>query len=118
LTGVRIVSEDRFCISENSQGTLKIIGKTIAVENANKANVTMTAETTFRHEDPQTVCLSTLATAAKLPYTELRHQHILDYQSVFSRVHFSFGSPSAQKHASLKATSDLMRKARTGVPNL
>lgn len=88
------------------------------MENADKANVTMTAETTFRHEDPEMACLSTLATAARLPYSELRQQHILDYQSLFSRVHFSLGSTSAQKHSELKATSDLMKEARAGIPDL
>lgn len=116
--GTLLVSEERYCSPDNSQGTLKVIGETITVQNADKANVTMTSETTFRHEKPEMVCLSTLAAAAKFPYSELRHQHISDYQSLFSTVHFSLGSRSAQNHSELKATSDLMKEARAGVPDV
>lgn len=99
-------------------GTLKAIGETIIVQNADKANIIMTAETTFRHEEPETVCLSTLATAAKFPYSELRDQHISDYQALFSGVHFSLGSSSTQKHSQSKPTSELMKEARAGEPDL
>lgn len=78
----------------------------------------MTAETTYRHEDPQKECLSTLASAAKLPYAELRHQHVLDYQALFSRVDLRLGSPSSQIYSSSKPTSELMKDARLGKPDL
>ena len=77
----------------------------------------MAAETTFRHKDPQAVCLETLARAVEIPYSQLRQDHIVEHQALFSRADLRLGSPSSRLSAQAKATSDLMREARDGSPD-
>jgi alpha-L-fucosidase 2 len=78
----------------------------------------MASETTYRQEDPQKACLSTIAAAAKLPYSDLQQQHISDYQALLSRVDLQLGSSDSHLSSRSKPTSELMKAARSGKPSL
>lgn len=98
-------------------GTLKVIGESIVVENADRATVILAAETTFRERDPQAACLETVARAAKIGYSQLRSSHILEHQALFSRADLRLGSLEARLSAQARPTNDLVADARAGKPD-
>lgn len=93
---------------------MEIIGETIVVEKANAAVVYASAETTFRHHEPQRVALSRLYSAKATGYDSLRMAHIQDYQSLYSRLTFQLGSPDEQGAMRAIPTNKRLEKLRGG----
>ncbi|MDF2958789.1 MAG: glycoside hydrolase family 95 protein [Paenibacillus sp.] len=67
-------------------GSVTTIGDFLSIENANAVTLLLAAQTTFRYEDPEQVCLEQLAAAARKPYAQLKQDHIADYAVKFGRV--------------------------------
>ena len=97
---------------------MELIGETIVVRQADTAHVFLAAETTFRHEDPESACLLLVDDAKKLGYDQLKTHHIKDYRSLFSRVAFRMGSDVERTAAASKPTDERMTQARRGKPDL
>ncbi len=67
-------------------GSIKTLGNSVIVENANTATIYLTANTTFRVENPELYCQTHLEQVSQLPYEVIYQEYLADYQSLFNRV--------------------------------
>ena len=100
--------------ADNGEGSVKIIGETIIVDNASTAQILLAAETTFRHDDPEAECLRCIEEARKLNYPQLKDQHFEDYHNLFSRVDFRLGSDAVRRAAESIPTNERMTRVKEG----
>ena len=100
--------------TDNVEGSVEIVGETVVVDNADTAQILLTSETTYRHDDSQSECLRTIERARKLKYDQLRDQHVQDYRSLFSRVNFKLGSDAARRTAASTPTNKRMDRVKKG----
>lgn len=68
------------------EGTSKVLGDYLLIENADAVVFFVTARTSFRHVDPQAVCSNHMDSITKMKYDELLERHIRDYKELFGRV--------------------------------
>ncbi len=73
-------------------GTVSSGGDSIRVEKANSVTIFLTGATNYFGADPLSVTSSQMTKVAAKPYSELRTDHIADYQSLFNRVSLDLGS--------------------------
>jgi alpha-L-fucosidase 2 len=64
----------------------------IRLEEADSLTLLLAAATTYETADPAAACAEWLATAAALPYEQLRAEAVADHQRYFSRVTVDLGS--------------------------
>lgn len=67
-------------------GTVKTIGNSIIVENADEAMIIVTADTTFREEDPVKSAIDRAGKVSQYTWQQLLNEHIEDYRNLFDRV--------------------------------
>ena len=67
-------------------GTVRIIGASLGVRNADEAVLLLTAGTTFRMKDIEKECGEILDKAFAFSYDELKERHIADYKKYYDRV--------------------------------
>jgi alpha-L-fucosidase 2 len=67
-------------------------GDSIRVEKANSVSIFLTAATDYFGKDPSTVSAGQIDAVAKRSYTDIKKDHIADYQSFFNRVSLDLGS--------------------------
>lgn len=67
-------------------------GDSIRVEKANSVTVFLTAATDYFGKDPVEITENQLAAVAKRSYTDIKKDHITDYQSYFKRLSIDLGS--------------------------
>jgi alpha-L-fucosidase 2 len=109
-------------------GEYRITGDTAECINADAATILITARTSFRSGEsvyisgqnnlqaqskqctanPAAWCAETLDAAAKLPYENLRGEHIKDYQALFNRVKLHIAD-NEKEHETLPTDERLKR---------
>jgi alpha-L-fucosidase 2 len=62
----------------------------LRVHEADSVTLTLAAATSFRQVDPSEACRSYLREAER-PYSQLKFEHVKDFQSLFHRVHLDLG---------------------------
>jgi len=67
-------------------------GDTIRVEKANSVTVFLTAATDYFGKDPAEITENQIEVVAKRSFTDIKKDHITDYQSYFKRVSIDLGS--------------------------
>ena len=67
-------------------GTVKIIGASLGVRDADEAVLVLTAGTSFRMKDIEKECGEILDKAFDFSYDELKERHIADYRKYYTRV--------------------------------
>jgi len=67
-------------------------GDSIRIEKANSVTILMTGATNYFGTDPDVIATSDMAKAASKTISELRKNHITDYQSLFNRVSLDLGT--------------------------
>lgn len=67
-------------------GTVRIIGASLGVRDADEAVLVLTAGTSFRMKDIKKECGEILDKAFKSSYDELKERHIADYRKYYTRV--------------------------------
>ena len=72
-------------------GSLELLGDTIVVRNANAVTLTVSAATSFRHEEPQVFTRKTSADALSKGWDSLLADHLKDYEPLFQRVKLEIG---------------------------
>ncbi len=86
-------------------GTLSIDGNDLLVKNADKIKVILSGDTSFNGfdkspsregVDPSLAAKANLKNAMAKEFSELKQDHISDYQSYFHRLHFSLGDLTEQ----------------------
>jgi alpha-L-fucosidase 2 len=88
-TGVKM--ETRLRIVPDG-GTVLSAGDSIRIIKANSVSVFLTAATDYSGNDPSTVSASLMENVSKRSFSEIRKDHIADYQSLFKRVSLNLGS--------------------------
>ena len=68
-------------------GTCRTIGASILVEGADEAMVVLTADTTFRKEDPAASCAERADRVAQISWETLLAEHEADHRKLYDRVH-------------------------------
>lgn len=69
-------------------GDIYPIGDSLHIENANTVTILLSANTTFYHNDPGSICEEQIKKAKEKGYKNLRVSHIKDYQNLFNRTAF------------------------------
>ena len=67
-------------------GTVRIIGASLGVRDADEAVLVLTAGTSFRMKDIEKECGEILDKAFEFSYDELKERHIADYRKYYTRV--------------------------------
>ena len=67
-------------------------GDSIRVEKANSVTVYLTAATDYFGTNPAETASEQMAAVTKRSWTDIRQDHIADYQSFFNRVSIDLGS--------------------------
>ena len=67
-------------------GTVRIIGASLGVRDADEAVLVLTAGTSFRMKDIEKECGEILDKAFAFSYDELKERHIADYKKYYDRV--------------------------------
>jgi alpha-L-fucosidase 2 len=75
-----------------SGGTAISGGDSIRVEKADDITIFLTAATDYFGKDPSSTTAGNMETISKRTYSEIRNEHIADYQSLFNRVSIDLGS--------------------------
>ncbi|MCR8633298.1 glycoside hydrolase family 95 protein [Paenibacillus radicis (ex Xue et al. 2023)] len=91
-------------------GRVQTIGDFLSIENADAVTLLLAAQTTFRYEDPEKVCLEQLAAASLKPYEQLKQVHIADYSAMFGRVRLKL-SGAVEQDAIAVASSEVLEAA-------
>lgn len=88
-TGVKMTTRLRLI---NDGGITISGGDSIKTEKANSVLIFLTAATNYSGDDPSAVSGSRLEKVSGRPFSEIRQDHIKDYQSLFRRVSLDLGS--------------------------
>jgi len=67
-------------------------GDTIRVEKADEVIIFLTAATDYFGKDPAVITSARMEDLAKRTYSDIKNEHIADYQSLFNRVSIDLGS--------------------------
>ena len=67
-------------------------GDSIRVEKANSVTIILTAATNYFGKDPSVVTAEQMEAISKRSFSEIKKDHIADYQSFFNRVSLDLGS--------------------------
>lgn len=79
-------------------GTVQTIGDFISVEKADAVTLFIAANTTFRHDDPESVGIKQVEEAARKSYAELKEAHVSEYRKSFTRVSLSLKDSKEDRH--------------------
>jgi len=88
-TGVKMESRLKLL---NEGGKTVSGGDSIRVEKANSVVIFLTAATNYSGNDPESVTANQIQKVSKRLYSDIRNDHIKDYQSLFRRVSLDLGS--------------------------
>ncbi|HME56293.1 MAG TPA: glycoside hydrolase family 95 protein [Candidatus Lokiarchaeia archaeon] len=99
-------------------GTVKTIGEHAVILDATAITWYIAAETSFRHDDLIEAVDGHLSNIVKLPYEQLKANHVQDYQSLFDRVSLAI-NPNYTEGRTLPTNARLARlKASEPDPGL
>lgn len=73
-------------------GRVRTIGDFLSVEGANSVTLLLSAQTTFRYQQPGQVCLEQLDQTAGMSFEELESRHLEEYREKFERFSLTLGS--------------------------
>ncbi len=93
-------------------GSCHTVGEHLLIEGADSVRLMLTAATTFRYPDPETVCKERLETLTELSYEELLIRHIHDYQELYQRTELSL--PAATEDLSDLPTDERLKRYSAG----
>lgn len=69
-------------------GEVNTIGDFVSVEEANEVSLLLSANSTFRHNNPQITGESQVLKASHMSYEELKERHVRDFMGLYNRVDF------------------------------
>src|SRR5690625_4379566 len=98
-------------------GDVKILGSEIRVENARNATIIIASSTTYRDEDPKTICIKRINAAAEKGYLALKTDHISDYQCLFKRVDLKICNKASTKMDKIP-TNERLTRLQNGTEDL
>ena len=78
-------------------GIVKAIGNSLIVREADSVTILLSADTTYRENDPEASAIKRLEIAAKLGYERLCEAHLSDYRSLYNRVELDVGDIETER---------------------
>ncbi|MFD2332609.1 glycoside hydrolase N-terminal domain-containing protein [Cohnella sp. GCM10020058] len=100
--------------AEVSGGETRIVGEHLTISGADAVTLLLTAATTFREEDPEGWCLSTLEAASAIGYARLRHRHLADFGPLMARFALRLGSLDEAAAHDLLTTDRRLSRVQEG----
>ncbi len=94
----------------NEGGKVSTLGENLIVENADSVTLYLSAETSFRHKEPELVCQDKIERAIAKGFASILSDHILDYQTLFNRVELNL---AGEENNSLP-TDERLQRAKEG----
>jgi alpha-L-fucosidase 2 len=67
-------------------------GDSVRIEKASSVTILLTAATNYSGNDPSVITAGQMRSVAKRSYSDIKMDHIADYQSLFNRVSLDLGS--------------------------
>lgn len=101
-------------LADTTGGSMRTIGETVVIENADAVTILVSGATSFRHDNPLATAKSTVETALAKGWLPLLADQQLDYQNLFDRVSLQLGQtdptvaamPTDERLAQLHAGND------------
>ncbi|KAM5349606.1 hypothetical protein ACJ41O_006111 [Fusarium nematophilum] len=84
---------------QTEAGSKRQIGDQIVITNADEAWIYVDMRTSVRESNPLSAVRKTLSNAISASYSDIRDEHVSDYQSLYERVGLDLGSSSDQQKA-------------------
>ncbi len=78
-------------------GTIKMQGDSLIIENADEAVLYLVAATNYWGKEPHKECTDVLTNALKKDYNQLKKDHIAEHQRLFNRVELDLGHSRKEK---------------------
>jgi alpha-L-fucosidase 2 len=76
----------------NSGGSIKAMGDSLIIENADETMILIVAATDYWKTNPHEMCQNNLKKAVETPYKVLKSNHIAAHQELFNRVKLDLGT--------------------------
>ncbi|CAN7736387.1 glycoside hydrolase family 95 protein [Paenibacillus sp. LjRoot153] len=90
-------------------GKVQVIGDFVSVEEADSVTLYVAAATTFRHQDPRSVCQSRIDASMAKGFEAIREDHVKDHRSLFERVQLEIEDPDEDDVVALPTDERLVR---------
>ena len=113
--GVRFATVLR-AMPEGPNCSVRTMGDTLLVEDADAVTLVVTAQTTFRQEVSREGALQEAKIAAAEPFARLIERHIADHRALFDRVSLQLGEPDEALAA--LPTDERLERLRQGGADL
>ncbi|WMJ86583.1 glycoside hydrolase family 95 protein [Anaerocolumna sp. MB42-C2] len=94
----------RYCIMaaiKEEGGTVEIHRDQIRVKEADSFTIYLSIRSDFYQEDPVLWCRGKLEAVLKLPYEEVKSEHVKEYKSYFDRVQFTLGQDTIKEERTI-----------------
>lgn len=96
-------------------GTTRVIGDFISVEGADSVTLLLSAQTTFRCQQPELVCLEQLDLASGKTYEQLESSHLEEYREKFGRFSLRLTEAAGQDKEPELPTDERLKRLRERV---
>lgn len=91
-------------------GSCRTVGEHLLIEGADRVTLLLTAATTFRYSDPESICKERLEKLTEFSYEQLFMRHIQDYQELYRRTELNLPT-STEDFSHLQTDERLNRYA-------
>jgi alpha-L-fucosidase 2 len=95
-------------------GQVRTVGDMVCVEQADSVTLLVAAQTTYRHPQPEQLCLQQLAAAASVDYEHLKERHQCEYAEKYGRVQLELQVGSEQSEAAKLPIPERLARVRAG----
>lgn len=99
-------------------GTVRAVGDTVVVENADEAVLYLAATTTFYERNPVAVVRKRLDALCRRPFDDVARRHVADYRALFDRVSLRLGAAGAERANADMTTDARLSAYRSGAADL
>jgi len=90
------------------------IGDRIIVEDSDSVTLLLTGRTNYYGDDPGIWCDKIIDEAAAIDYSDLKEEHIKDYQNLYSRVSFKLGEDKENNRLENLPTDERLMRLQAG----
>jgi alpha-L-fucosidase 2 len=95
-------------------GEMATIGEHLIVRESNSVTLLLSAETTFRHTNPEKECFNKIDQAAMQNFQQLKKRHIEDYSSFYHRMEFNLTDDEINKDSLQLPTDERLHRVKNG----
>lgn len=108
--GVRFSSVLR-AVAED--GGVNTIGDFVSIEEAREVTLLLSANSTFRHNNPQIISENQVIKASHMSYEELKQRHIKDFRELYNRVELKLEKDNLSQQFSTDYRLEQLKEGKT-----